>query len=103
MGKFFATLFSTLNAAARAVLTFIMPVLKSRSGQLLAIALPIAQEIVNGLAHQQMPTAEKRDAAASQLKGALVSQGYAAAADIGSSLLNLAVEMAVAKLKVETR
>jgi hypothetical protein len=100
MGRFFSSLFASLNSNARAIIAFLLPVLRNHSGQLLAVALPIAQSIVAGLANQQLPNADKRDQAASQLKGALISQGYATAADIGASLLNLAIEMAVARLKV---
>lgn len=102
MGKFFSTLFASLGSAARAIISFLLPILRSHAGELIAAGLPIAQQIVIGLANQQLPNAQKRDLAATQLKTALVSQGYATAADIAASTLNLIVEMAVSKLKVTT-
>src|SRR4029077_13834314 len=100
MGKFFTSLFATLNASARAIVAFILPIAKTHAGELLATALPIAEGIVTDLAtNQAMPSADKRAAAVGQLKTALVSQGYATASDILSSTLNLAVEMAVNKMQ----
>jgi hypothetical protein len=101
MGKFFATLWASLSSAARAVISFLLPILKTHAGDLIAAALPIAQGIVTSLANQQIPDVQKRDQAVSQLKNALVAQGYATAADVATSTLNLVIEMAVAKLKTQ--
>lgn len=100
MGKFISTLFASLSGAARAIVSFLLPILKSDAGKLIAVALPIAQGIVTDLAAGKLPSGDKRELAVTKLHSALVSQGYATAAEIASSTLNLVVEMAVSRLKI---
>ncbi len=99
----FQNFFSRLKAAFKGSFTnifnVIVPIVESRVGKVLEAALPIAIGIVKDLAtNGTVPNADKRSIAVGQLQAALVTQGVGAASDIGVSVLNLAVEMAVSHL-----
>lgn len=99
---FFSRLKSFITGGFKNIWTFLEPILVSDAGKLIDQALPIAQGIVAGLATGNMPSADKRAAAVTGLKTALVASGYATASDIASSTLNLIVEMAVSHLNATT-
>lgn len=90
--------FSRFTSTVRTIVSFVLPIAESHAGELIAAALPVAQQIVAGLAAQQLPGAQKRDLAVTQLKSALVSQGYSAGADLGAATLNFIIETAVSHL-----
>jgi hypothetical protein len=95
-------LFGGISSTAKTIINFILPIAESHAGQLLASALPIAESIVVGIATQGLTGTQARDAAVTQLKTQLISQGYATAADISTRVLNLAVEMAANKVVVQS-
>ena len=57
--------------------------------------LSMAAEIVTDLANTDMSSSEKRSAAFDSIKERLVAEGK----EVGDSLINLAIEIAVQKLK----
>lgn len=92
MNKFF----SKVVGASKTVVSFILPLVTKQVGVSLAALLPVAYEIVKGLAkNNNLSNAEKRQEAFNQLADATKKQGLQA----GDSLLNLAIEMAVNVLK----
>jgi hypothetical protein len=79
-------------------LDWILPILQTQAAGSLERLAPIALGIVVELAtNNSLQNAEKRDIAVTKLATAAKSEGIA----VGLSLLNLAVELAVAKLKTE--
>lgn len=98
--NFFQRLASAFRGGFNNIFNVIMPIVQSRAGKLIDEALPIAIGIVTDMAkNQSLPSADKRNAAVSQLQTALVDQGVAAASDISASVLNLVLELAVSHLK----
>jgi hypothetical protein len=87
-----------LLGVSKTIIAFILPILKNQIGVSLEKLLPIALGIVTELASGQLSNSEKRDAAVKRLAAAATAQGISA----GVSVLNLAVELAVANLKAET-
>ena len=59
------------------------------------VLLDVAAEVVSDLAKGNLSSAEKRDAAFTQITGELKTKGI----EIGASIVNSAIEVAVAKLK----
>ena len=97
---FFSRFWSSLFGSFKNVFAFLLPVLKSDYGKLINSALPIAEEIVTRLATGNYSGDAKREFAVTQLAEALVSAGLAAVGlPIPASILNLIIEMAVARLK----
>jgi hypothetical protein len=93
----FALLWAALWGAGRAVLAFVAPILRARAVEVLAVALPVALEIVRSLAASREDGERKRQVAVRQLGHELRQRGI----DAAESALNLAVELAVARLKSE--
>jgi len=92
IGSFFAHLSSD---AWHYVETNIVPILKHDAQNALPALAPIAEAAVLQLATTGHVSNDKRDMAVAQVKQAAVTAGL----DVSTSLLNLAVETAYAKLK----
>jgi len=91
------TLLSKILGASRSFVDFIWPLLTKQVGSSLAALLPVALAIVKELAqNKDISNSEKKEQAFKKLSEAAKSEGMNAA----SSLLNLAIEMAVTNLKV---
>jgi len=84
-----------LTGASRTVLAFILPILADSTARLLTALLPIALEVVASLADSDKSGEEKRAEAVDRIRAAAISAGIQASA----SAVNLALELAVAKLK----
>ncbi len=84
-----------LTGASKTLLAFVLPILRDSTATLLSSLLPIAMEVVSSLADSQKTGDQKRSAAVEQIKAAAIQTGIIATA----SAINLAVELAVAKLK----
>ena len=81
-------------------LTALLPVIKTSAANGLAIALPIAEQIVISLATDKTTTgAQKRDLAVTQIKTALQAQGVT----LATNIINTSVELAVIKLTTPTK
>lgn len=93
----FKNLFLKLAGFGQSIVSFLAPIAASSAGKLLDQVLPIALGVVADVAKtRDLPNA-KRDAAYEQLKGAAVAAGI----DAGTSVLNLAIELAVQRLKTD--
>ena len=93
------TVVSKLLGVSKTVISFIWPLITKQLGSSLAVLLPMALSIVKELAsNNQIANSQKREEAFKQLSNAAKNEGISAA----SSLLNLAIEMAVTNLKVST-
>lgn len=90
-------LLAKLLGISRAVLDFYAPILRQLFVSGTAALLPIALEIVKGLATNGTTGSEKREAAVKKLQEAALEQGINAA----ESAIRLTIESAVAKLKAE--
>lgn len=97
--NFFSRLTAAFSGAFSNIFAVIIPIVKSNAGQLIDKALPIALGIVSDLAHSQLPSAYKRSVAYNQLQATVVSRGWVAANEVSTSVLNLIIELAVARLK----
>ena len=95
--NFFSRLWGSTFGSFKNVFNFLLPVLKSSAGKMIDAGLPIALSIVADLEKGQLPGPEKRSEAFIKLRDALFKEGYSA----GTSILNLIIEMAVAKLKAQ--
>lgn len=84
-----------LTGASRAVLSLFLPILVGSLSALLTELAPIALEVVTSLADSGKSGEEKRAAAVARIKAEAMEAGIAASV----SAINLAVELAVAKLK----
>lgn len=91
MKAFFLRLFGI----GRTLWEFFLPLLAKATATALEELLPVALDIVADLASSDRPGEEKRGIAVSRLQDAAMASGVKASA----SVLNLAVEMAVQKLK----
>jgi hypothetical protein len=93
------TLISKILGVSKSFIDFVWPLLTKQVGASLSVLLPIALGIVKELANNnEISNSQKREEAFNKLADAAKSEGLNAA----SSLLNLAVEMAVTNLKVST-
>jgi hypothetical protein len=92
---FFKRLWAAIFGGLKNVLDFLLPVLKSQAGEMINVLLPVALEIVMGLAGGQLPSDEKRKAALEMLMSEASRRGL----QVATSTLNLIIEMAVARLK----
>lgn len=89
-------LFAKLLGIPKQVLEFLVPIVTKQLGTSLAVLLPIAFGIVKELASvENLSNKQKREKAAKELTAAATAEGINAA----NSLINLAIEMAVNKLK----
>lgn len=84
-----------LTGASKVVIAFLLPILATGTAQLLTALLPIALEVVAGLADSDKTGAEKRAHAADEIKAAALQAGIAASA----RAVNLAIELALQKLE----
>lgn len=93
------TLISKILGVSKSFIDFVWPLLTKQVGASLAVLLPIALSIVKELAsNKDISNSQKREEAFNKLADAAKAEGLNAA----SSLLNLAVEMAVTNLKVSS-
>ncbi len=93
------TLISKILGVSKSFIDFVWPLLTKQVGASLAALLPIALGIVKELAsNSELSNSQKREEAFNKLADAAKNEGMNAA----SSLLNLAVEMAVTNLKVSS-
>jgi hypothetical protein len=83
-----------LTGASKTLIAFLLPILATGTAELLAALLPIALDVVTSLADSPKTGAEKRAAAVDEIKAQALQAGIKATA----SAVNLAVELAVAKL-----
>ena len=93
------TLLAKLLGISTALLNFFLPIFKAAVAGSLERLLPLALDIVSQLATGDLSGADKRNAALALLEKAAISQGIQASA----SILNLAVESAVANLKATSK
>ena len=84
-----------LTGASKTVIAFLLPILATGTAQLLTALLPIALEVVAGLADSDKTGAEKRAKAADEIKAAAIQAGIAAS----TRAVNLAIELALQKLE----
>lgn len=84
-----------LTGASKTVLSFILPILRDSTSQLLSALLPIALDVVESLASSDKSGEEKRKQAADQIKAIAIQTGIAAT----SRAVNLAIELAVEKME----
>jgi hypothetical protein len=93
------TIISKILGVSKSFIDFVWPLLTKQVGASLAVLLPIAISIVKELANNKdISNSQKREEAFNKLADAAKAEGLSAA----SSLLNLAVEMAVTNLKVSS-
>ena len=85
-----------LGGVSRTVAEFVLPLLAGATATALESLLPVAMETVTELATRgDLSGAQKRDMAVERLRYAAVDTGI----KVGTSTLNVAVEMAVQKLR----
>lgn len=90
------TIISKILGVSKTFLDFIWPILTKQVGNSLATLLPIALVIVKELAaNNNIGNFQKREEAFNKLTDAVKNEGINA----GSSLINLAIEIAVTNLK----
>lgn len=93
------TLIAKILGVSKSFINIIWPILTKQVGASLAALLPIAVEIVRDLAkNNEISNSQKREEAFNKLSNAAKTEGIRAA----SSLLNLAIEIAVTDLKVSS-
>lgn len=86
-----------LTGASRELFELLVPILRDSASRLLTQLAPIAIEVVRGLADSPQSGAKKREAAITQIQSLAAAEGLRA----GSSVVNLALELAVANLKTK--
>lgn len=89
------TLLAKLLGISTALLNFFLPIFKAAIAGSLERLLPVALEIVTELATSNMTSGDKKYIAVDRLKKEAIREGIT----VSSSILNLAVEAAVANLK----
>lgn len=93
-------LLSKILGVSKSFIDFIFPIISRQVGSSLSKLLPIALTIVKELANNNnISNSEKREEAFKKLSDAAKNEGMNAA----SSLLNLAIEIAVTNLKVSEK
>jgi hypothetical protein len=94
------SLISKILGVPKLLWAFVWPLVTKQVGLSLTVLLPIALGIVKELAeNNNISNSEKREQAFDKLADAAKNEGMNAA----SSLLNLAIEMAVTNLKVASK
>lgn len=94
------SLISKILGVPKLLWAFVWPLVTKQVGLSLTVLLPIALGIVKELAeNNNISNSEKREQAFDKLADAAKNEGMNAA----SSLLNLAIEMAVTNLKVSSK
>ena len=84
-----------LTGASKTLISFLLPILASGTASLLTALLPIALEVVAGLADSGKTGAEKRAKAVDEIKAAALQAGI----DASARAVNLAIELALQKLE----
>ena len=79
--------------------SFLLPILADETAKLLAQLLPIALEVVSGLADSSKTGQQKQSAAVDEIKAAALQAGINAS----TRAVNLAVELALAKLEGQVK
>ena len=97
MKKFLVTAWAKISGISKTILSFLLPLLATATATALEQLLPLALDAVASYAASDLAGEEKRKRATDQLRAAALQAGVAASA----SVINLAVEMAVQKLKEE--
>ena len=93
------TIVSKILGVSKSFIDFVWPLLTKQVGSSLAVLLPLAFTIVKELAADNgITNSQKREEAFNKLTSAAKNEGINAA----SSLLNLAIEMAVSNLKISS-
>jgi|LauGreDrversion4_2_1035121.scaffolds.fasta_scaffold419389_3 hypothetical protein len=93
------TIVSKILGVSKSFIDFVWPLLTKQVGSSLAALLPLAFTIVKELAaNNGITNSQKREEAFNKLTSAAKNEGINAA----SSLLNLAIEMAVSNLKISS-
>lgn len=93
------TIVSKILGVSKSFIDFVWPLLTKQVGSSLAALLPLAFTIVKELAaNNGISNSQKREEAFNKLTSAAKNEGINAA----SSLLNLAIEMAVSNLKISS-
>ena len=87
-----------LSGPAKAVLTFLLPILEDNTAKLLAALLPIALDVVASLMDSPKTGAEKRAAAVDAIK----AQAFQTGINATNQAVNAAVELAVLRLNPTT-
>jgi hypothetical protein len=88
-----------LSGSTKTVFQFLMPILAYETAQLLAKLLPIALDVVSGLADTSKTGPQKQSAAVDQIKTIALQAGINAS----TRAVNLAVELALAKLEGQVK
>lgn len=89
------TILAKLLGISRSLLDFFLPIFKAALAGSLERLLPIALGIVAELADSSLSSSDKKFVATERLKQVAVKEGIT----VSASILNLAVEAAVANLK----
>lgn len=89
------TLFAKMLGISKQLLEWLLAILSSQAAKSLTVLLPIALAIVTELAMSGLSNKEKQQEAVKKLVEAATREGISA----GLSIINLAVEMAVAQMK----
>jgi hypothetical protein len=84
-----------LTGASRAVIKFILPVLRDSATSLLAEIAPIAIEVVKSLMDSPAAGNEKQRVAMERIKQLAISEGINAS----TRAINLSIELALAQIK----
>jgi len=96
MKALFLTLLAKIGGVSKALWDLISPILIKETGNLLEQVLPIAITYVTSLANNTgMTPQQKQQAAFNSIKAALIAAGI----DASTSIINLAVEIAYARVK----
>ena len=88
LGRFFSSAWKTLGE-------YLHIAIPEATAALLNDLLPVADPIIQDLQSQNLTGAQKRDQAVALLQSAAIKAGW----DVGASLVNAAVELAVMKMK----
>lgn len=95
MGKFLDFIKSFFDSVWHFLADYFHAAIPETTAILLKDVLPIADSVVTTLNDSNLSAKEKKDAAFTAIQGKLVSIGM----EVGISLINLAIEMAVQKMK----
>lgn len=99
MKKTMLNMLAWMTGVSRNVWSFLAPLLARATADLLETLLPMALAIVTELAATNMSGRDKQRIAKERLQ----AEAFKAGMDVGASLLNTAVELAVQKLKEGAR
>jgi hypothetical protein len=95
MKQFFISAWAKVAGVSRVLVDLVAPLFAAGLAGLLAGIAPIATDVVMSLADEPIAGADKRALAVDRIKALAVEQGIQTTA----SAVNIAIELAVAKLK----